>query len=67
MLYPKYKSIDENVPLTMRIVNKYFGNERIIKKQIDDLGTLFYEQIAKKLGKENIKIERMQVSPPLFY
>lgn len=38
-----------------------------IKTEIDNIGDLLYEDIASKVGKEKVKIERKEWGPPVIY
>lgn len=50
--------------LRVFIDNVWEGQKPPIKEEIDRLGDVFYGELAAKLGKENVRIERRRTGPP---
>lgn len=54
--------------LSISIENWYKGKIiPEIKSEIDNLGDQIYQELVSKVGKENVRIERKEVSPPVIY
>ena len=52
----------------IRVENMYAGLIiPEIKTEIDSIGTLLYQELINKIGRENVRLERKEVSPPQFY
>lgn len=67
--YEKAGTYDDIVKhLSIRIENWYKGKIITeIKSEIDSHGDMIYEQFVSKVGKQNVKIERKEVNPPIIY
>lgn len=63
------KNADDTVTrVEIRVENMYAGliiSE--VKAETDRIGDLIYQELSNIVGKENVKIERKEVSPPAFY
>ena len=63
------KNADDTVNnLELRVENMYTGFIMLdVKAEIDSIGNLCYQALVDEVGKENVMIERKEVSPPQFY
>lgn len=68
LYYVKDAANDRANHLLIRIVNRHAGLIiPEVKAEIDRMGDLIYQELSGVVGKENVKIERKEVSPPQFY